>query len=257
MSTYNYTKEINIDRLTQEIQQSSIVTALDYISVEGSDDVAIVFKAALSNGDEIVLNSLVTNHVNTPLDPEPQLVQLDEARDSDGVPLQRLKITANGAKFKTHHVYFKTSDLDSLKERKENGTPYGYSTLKLYDANGLEITDSVNESNAVKTVIEFEPDFTYEIIGGGVYQTLVPSSPVVAYAVFAPTIPEAYGGQVHFLNEAHMEMMGIGKVIDVDGYVPKSINYDSVNHSGRFNFIFHHNAGYQHELLMFVKIFVP
>lgn len=181
----------------------------------------------------------------------------DESRDSDGVLLTRLKIAANGAKFKTHHIYFKTSDLDSLKERKEDGTSHGYSTLKLYDINGDEITDNANEGDAVKTVIEFEPSFTYEIIGGGMYQKELPASPVVAYAVFAPTIPEAYGGQVHFLNEAHLNMMGTGKILDLDGYVPKKITHDSVNHSGRFNFTFHHAAGLQHELLMFIKIFVP
>jgi hypothetical protein len=185
------------------------------------------------------------------------LVKLDESRDSDGVPLQRLKIAANGAKFKTHHIYFKTSDLDSLKERKEDGTSYDYSTLKLFDINGIEITDSANEGDAVKTVVEFEPPFTYEIIGGGIYQASVPASSLIVHAIFAPTIPEAYGGQIHFINEGHLEMMGTGKVVDIDGYVPKKINYDSVNHSGRFNFVFHHAAGLQHELLMFIKIFVP
>lgn len=257
MSNYNYTKEINADRLTQEIQQSSIVTALDHISIEGTDEVTITFKAALSSTDEDTLDSIVTAHINTPLDPEPQLVQLDEQRDSDGVVLQRFKIAATGSKFKTHHIHFKTADLDSLKERKENGNSFSYSSLKLYDSNGDIITDGANEGNAVKTVIEFEPAFTYEIIGGGIYQKELPASSIVAYAVFAPTIPEAYGGQIHFLNEAHLNMMGTGKILDLDGYVPKKINYDSANHSGRFNFTFHHAAGLQHELLMFIRMFIP
>lgn len=58
---YDFVKAVNVDQLTQEIRNSAIVTALDYISVLGND-VSIFFKATLSGGDQTILNSLVSAH---------------------------------------------------------------------------------------------------------------------------------------------------------------------------------------------------
>jgi hypothetical protein len=54
------------DRLTQEIQQSSIVTALDYINTN-ADACNIYFKAALSGTDQTTLNGIVAAHSGVPL----------------------------------------------------------------------------------------------------------------------------------------------------------------------------------------------
>lgn len=54
------------DRLTQEIRESAIVTALDYINTSG-DDCDIWFKDALSSGDQTTLDSLVAAHTGEPL----------------------------------------------------------------------------------------------------------------------------------------------------------------------------------------------
>lgn len=177
--------------------------------------------------------------------------------DSDGTPLQRFKIAAAGAKFRLHGIKFITADLDSLNERKCGGTSYGWSTLKLYDADDVEITSAENESNAVKTVIQFEPPKNYEIIGGRLYQKSIPTESIGCCAIFAPTIPEEYGGKVHFLSECDVSFLPAGLALDMDGRVPKLITYDPVYHSGRFDFVFHHSAGFQHDLLIQVQIFEP
>lgn len=56
------------DRLMQEIQQSAITTALDYINTSG-DDCDIWFKATLSENDQATLSSLVATHSGEPLTP--------------------------------------------------------------------------------------------------------------------------------------------------------------------------------------------
>jgi len=67
MSTqYSYTKLVDVPRLTLEIQQSSIVTALDYISVLGLN-VSIYFKADLSTNDKTTLDNIIANHSGQPL----------------------------------------------------------------------------------------------------------------------------------------------------------------------------------------------
>jgi hypothetical protein len=57
---------VDCDRLTQEIRDSAILTALDHIDVLGPD-VTIWFKDALSETDESILDALVAAHIPTPL----------------------------------------------------------------------------------------------------------------------------------------------------------------------------------------------
>ncbi len=66
MSKYDYTKVVDVPRLTQEIQQSNIVTALDYMDVLGTA-VSIYFKAELSTEDKTTLDTIVANHSGLPL----------------------------------------------------------------------------------------------------------------------------------------------------------------------------------------------
>jgi hypothetical protein len=67
MTTYSYTKTpVALDRLTQEIQQSAIIVALDHISSYG-EALDINFKNDLSNDDKTILDSLVTAHNGQPL----------------------------------------------------------------------------------------------------------------------------------------------------------------------------------------------
>lgn len=71
---YSYTKSpISLDRLAQEIQTSSIVTALDHMNYFGSA-LDIFFKAVLSDDDKSILDGIVTNHGGTPLPSGPQSV---------------------------------------------------------------------------------------------------------------------------------------------------------------------------------------
>lgn len=58
--------KVATDRLTQEIQQSAIVIALDYISTSG-DNCDIWFKDALSVGDVTILDGIVAAHSGEPL----------------------------------------------------------------------------------------------------------------------------------------------------------------------------------------------
>ena len=80
-TTYNFTISTSFpngivatDRLSQEIQLSTIITALDHIDTVG-DNCQVVFKDALSGGDETTLNGLVAAHDGTPLPNKAQTIQ--------------------------------------------------------------------------------------------------------------------------------------------------------------------------------------
>ena len=92
---YSYAKECDSNRLTQEISDSAIITALDRIERVTTTD--IWFKAALSGGDETILSSLVTAHVNTPLpDNEVKPVSVTALPEPQpfAVPTYRTKLNA-------------------------------------------------------------------------------------------------------------------------------------------------------------------
>lgn len=82
--------KVSSDRLTLEIQASSIVVALDHIETTG-DECDIWFKDPLSGGDLATLNYLVAHHSGEPL-PQPAvlpdgtpLVAIAQ-RQADGIP---------------------------------------------------------------------------------------------------------------------------------------------------------------------------
>jgi hypothetical protein len=66
VTAYPFQKVCDADRLTLEIQNSSIVTALDGIQVQGGWT-TVLFRAALSSPDVTTIDTLVSNHVATPL----------------------------------------------------------------------------------------------------------------------------------------------------------------------------------------------
>jgi len=66
------------DRLTLEIRASAIVTALDRIDTSG-DACDVWFKAALSQGDETILDGLIAAHTGAALAPDPTPVEVSNA----------------------------------------------------------------------------------------------------------------------------------------------------------------------------------
>lgn len=62
VTNYQFTKVAQVIQLENEIKVSAIVTALNSIVLNGTNDLNVSFKDALSGGDETILNGLVTAH---------------------------------------------------------------------------------------------------------------------------------------------------------------------------------------------------
>lgn len=62
---YTYTKLANTSKLQDEIQKSTVVTALDFINsyIDGGYKIDIWFKSSLSPQDEVTVAELVENHI--------------------------------------------------------------------------------------------------------------------------------------------------------------------------------------------------
>lgn len=77
--TYSFAKVCWGPSLEVEISQSSIVAALDYVTVNSVTGTVVKFKATLSETDETTLNALVTAHDATPVyTTDPQEVKVLE-----------------------------------------------------------------------------------------------------------------------------------------------------------------------------------
>jgi hypothetical protein len=95
--------KVSSDRLTIEIQLSSISVALDRIDTAG-DECDIWFKDVLPGADQTTLNATVAAHSGLPMPALPQSVQLVE---SDGTPLPRTpdgRLRTTGEKPNTSRV---------------------------------------------------------------------------------------------------------------------------------------------------------
>jgi hypothetical protein len=85
---YTYTKQANLDLLETEIKASSITIALDSITLDGTNDLTITFKASLSTSEETTLDNLVTDHDHTLPAPTSAIpVEVQGPKDASGRPI--------------------------------------------------------------------------------------------------------------------------------------------------------------------------
>lgn len=76
---------VDEERLTEEIQASAIVTAIDFIATSG-DYLIVWMKDALSTGDDTILDGLITAHTGEPLVGAGEVITT-EVTAGDGTPL--------------------------------------------------------------------------------------------------------------------------------------------------------------------------
>lgn len=177
-------------------------------------------------------------------------------KDSDGSPLSRIKITTTGWHYQLHGAEFQTSQLNSVYSKKQDSTDFGFVTIKCYDIDGNELTTQENcDSSAVKTVIDWEPTYDYEIVGGFFKQKELPSVDVRLWVMGVPDVPAQYGGSKLFAANINLKYVGLEEGIKVDGRAPKYMTYNATYHSNKLRLILKHDAGYKHDMHIVFEIF--
>lgn len=177
-------------------------------------------------------------------------------KDSDGSPLYRAKITTSGWSYQMHNVEFKTAQLDSIYSKKQDGTDFGFTTIKCYDANDNQLSSQDDcDSLATKTVIDWEPTHDYEVIGGNFKQSVVPTSNVRIWVIGVPDIPANYGGSKLFVTGVNLKYLGLEEGVKVDGRAPKYLTYNATYHTSKLRFILKHDTGYKHDVQVMLEIF--
>lgn len=177
--------------------------------------------------------------------------------DADGAALGRTKVTQSGWQYHLQGLEFTTADRDSVVNKDENGNDLGFATMKLYDANGDEVTTELGESSAVKTVIDWEPTFDYEILGGTIRSAANIVEDIYAYVIAVPDIPKAFGGSKDFICCLNLKFIGANDKIEADGRAAKKMIYDAVNHTNKIRVVLTHPAGIKRSLSLVLELFKP
>lgn len=238
-----------------EANSSHTISAIEQI--KWANDDALISdissgKAVVNDGTSDI--SGISNQINF-------LKDIDMTpRDSDGSPLQRTKITSTGWHYQLHGVEFTTSKLDSIESKKNDGSSWNFTTMKFYklvDGSEVEITgDDLNQTylntNCIKTIIDWEPNFNIDIIGGMLEQISSPTEDVRLWVVGVPDVSAANGGSKEFVSNVNLKFVDS---IMIDGKTPKYLAYNATYHTSKFRLIFRHTAGYQHKMNMLFQIF--
>jgi hypothetical protein len=243
-------------------------TANEEYTVPSDNSLAIKYSVldslliAISNGEASIGNGVqffttvneqinwLKNEDNTP-------------KDSDGSPLQRVKVTTTGWHYQLHGVEFETSKIDSVYSKKVDGTNYGFSTMKFYkDASGVEteitgedLNQAYLDANCIKTVMDWEATHDLEIIGGFLKQLSTPSDDVRLWVVGVPDVSEAYGGSKPFVVNVNLKYIGLEEGVRVDGRAPKYMTYSATYHTNKIRMMFRHAAGTKRKLSMIFELF--
>lgn len=170
--------------------------------------------------------------------------------DTDGVNIVRIKAAKRGWSFWALPIEITTSTISgSLHAKDAGGTDIPGLVCKIYDASNVEITTpgllDANLLTCVKTVLDFEPAFDYEMIGGALRINSNPSADIRLWIVGAPDIPAIYGGSKEFASGVNLKFMAPDSLFEIDGRVTKYVTYNASDHRGKLRVILKHPAGTQ------------
>ena len=171
--------------------------------------------------------------------------------DSDNAYIQRNKIAPTGWTYQLRAIEVETSLLDSVYNKKADLSNWGDATVKFYNGSGTELTDqSVLDTDCVKTVLDFEPAYDFEIIGGFAKILADPTNPIRIWVIAVPDVPEAYGGSKLMVSGVDFRFIGTTDKVEADGRASKRMNYSASLHTNKLRVIFAHAAGEKHKLLI-------
>lgn len=160
--------------------------------------------------------------------------------DSDNAQLVRIKTNTSGWFFQDRYLNFSTSTLNSLHNAGPDGSDRGDANLKFYDANDVELTTQNDiDASCVKTVLDVEPPYDFEIIEGGCFVKEMPTTPVHVTVIMAPDVPAPNGNKC-ILSGADLSEQAS---YEIEGRSVKRLNYNATYHTNKLRAVVRHSAG--------------
>lgn len=177
--------------------------------------------------------------------------------DSQGVMFVRPKITKTGWSSQFHYVEFTTSKLNSIINLDKSGSDTGFCSIKFKDNLNVEILTGLQltlDLSCTQTIVDWEPDFDYEIIGGRLVQAGPPGQDVRLSVVAVPDINQSNGGSVEYVAGG-LNLRKLDTGLEMNGRSPRLMVYDADLHTNKFRLKLTHPAGVQHTVGIIFEIF--
>lgn len=180
--------------------------------------------------------------------------------DTDGAQIVRPKAAKKGWSFWACPVELTTSTIGgSLYCKDAAGNDIPGLTCRIYNGADNEITTpgllNANLGTCVKTVLDFEPAFDYEIVGGALRINSNPATDIRLWIIGAPDIPAIYGGSKEFASGINLKFVSSDGEFEVDGRVTKFIKYNAANHSGKLRILLKHPPGTEVNMQFVIHIY--
>jgi len=178
-------------------------------------------------------------------------------KDSEGIPYAKTRMTKSGWHFQIHAIEFETSNLTSLYNKDKDEVDLGFATLKCYNSSDTELTVQGDcDTSCVYTVVTWEPDYDYEILGATIEQDAAPNTDVRMWVTAVPDLTPAQGGSIPFgQGGINLRRMGSSGEVSIDGRTPKIMTYNATYHTNKFEILVRHNAGVKHTIILLTNIF--
>lgn len=174
--------------------------------------------------------------------------------DADGSQLFRQKAAKKGWTFGLVPIEVETSKLTGVSSKLVDNTNRSGISVKLYNASDVLITDAADEGTCVRTVIEFEPTYDYELIGGRCQQMAKPANDVHIWVIAVPDIA-APNGSKEMVGGVNLCYIDPTDKVDANGRAAKFMTYDATYHTNKLQFTFRHTAGVNHKALLTLEMF--
>lgn len=213
-----------------------------------------VLLTAIANGEASIGNG--TNYFTTVNDQLNWLKQVEpDPRDLDSRILVRTVAAKAGWTYQLNSPEFETSKLGSLLHDDVNGNALNQCTLKFYDTNNVELTTQQDcDTSCVKTVLDFEPPFDYEIVGGTIKPLAQITTDVRCWVTAVPDIAAPTGSKV-MVQDVNLKFVTPENGIVADGKVSKYLAYSNTYHSNKLRVTLKHPAGEKHKVAIWFYIF--
>lgn len=179
--------------------------------------------------------------------------------DTDGAQIVRNKAARKGWTYCSLPFEFETSRLsDTLFSQDSAGNNRTFITMKSYDVNNVEVTTAGllngNYGTIVKTIVDFEPPYDFEIVGGEMRTLTTINVDMRLWIIAVPDIP-APNGSKEMGGGINLRYLSPGNVFAVDGRVTKYATYNATFHTNKIRMIFKYPAGTNEGLQVVVELY--
>jgi len=172
------------------------------------------------------------------------------------MPMQ--KFNEIGWSFHSQGIDFETSNLTSVYNKDDAGNDLGFATLTCWNDLAMT-TQSADQTdatlNCVKTVVDWEPTFDYEIVQGKFHQELDPGIDMYIYVIGVPDVPVESGGSKPFVCCLNLDRLPLKDGFTADGRRPKRLNYNATYHTNKMRLIINHPAGTKHKCMIVYEVY--